>query len=52
MKQVAADITANAPAAFKYSALAANNIAQRHLLFPIPLREISINPLLTQNKNW
>nr|WP_294896698.1 RagB/SusD family nutrient uptake outer membrane protein [uncultured Pedobacter sp.] len=52
MQQVAADITANAPAAFKYAALAGNNIDQRHLLYPVPLREISINPLLSQNKNW
>jgi hypothetical protein len=52
MQQVAADITANAPAAFKYSALAGLNVSERHLLYPIPLREISINPLLTQNKFW
>ena len=52
MQQSATDISANAPAAFKYSALAGQNITERHLLYPIPLREISINPLLTQNKNW
>jgi hypothetical protein len=52
MQQVAADINTNAPTTFRYTSLAASNVAERHLLYPVPLREISINPLLTQNKNW
>ncbi|WP_017257336.1 RagB/SusD family nutrient uptake outer membrane protein [Pedobacter arcticus] len=52
LKAAADDITANAPALFKYSALAGNNAATRHLLYPIPLRERAVNTSLTQNLDW
>lgn len=52
VKQAAGYITRNAPGGFKYAALAGNNIGDKFLLYPIPLREISVNPLLTQNKGW
>ncbi|PWJ56909.1 putative outer membrane starch-binding protein [Dyadobacter jejuensis] len=32
--------------------VAANNITQKHLLQPIPLRELSLNKMLTQNPEW
>ena len=29
-----------------------NAMNEKHLLWPIPAREIAVNPLLVQNKNW
>lgn len=52
IRQAASYIKANAPATFKYAALAGDNASERHLLYPIPVREMALNPLLTQNKNW
>jgi len=52
MKEVAAEITSDAPAGFKYSAIAGNNMGERHILFPIPLYEMSLNKALVQNKGW
>lgn len=52
LRQSAVYITQNAPANFKYSALAGNNVSERHLLFPIPLHEMSLNKLLEQNPGW
>ena len=55
MKALSDDITANAPAAFKYAAnTGANAVAagSKYLLFPIPTYELSLNPLLTQNPEW
>jgi hypothetical protein len=55
MKALSDDITANAPAAFKYAAMTgANAVAggSKYLLFPIPTYELSLNPLLTQNPEW
>ncbi len=34
------------------AALAAQNVEERHLLVPIPIREIALNKLLTQNPGW
>lgn len=52
LQQEANFISKNAPANYKYAALAGQNVSQKHLLYPIPLREIGLNPFLTQNKNW
>lgn len=53
LKSTAAEITAGAPNGFKYSALAGNNVAERHLLLPLPLYETSVNPaLLPNNTGW
>ena len=52
LKAAANEFTQRAPAGFKYAALSGNNVAERHLLFPIPLHEISLNSLLTQNPGW
>jgi len=49
LQSTAAEITAGAPTAFKYSALAGNNVNTRHLFLPIPLYETSVNPLLLPN---
>jgi starch-binding outer membrane protein, SusD/RagB family len=54
MKALSQDITANAPAAFKYAATTGANASatSKYLLFPIPTYELSLNPLLTQNTDW
>jgi hypothetical protein len=55
MKALSQDITANAPAAFKYAAMTGTNASSfstKYLLFPIPTYELSLNPLLTQNPEW
>lgn len=53
LQSTAAEITAGAPTAFKYSALSGNNVNVRHLLLPVPLYETSVNPaLLPNNTGW
>jgi starch-binding outer membrane protein, SusD/RagB family len=52
MKALASDIQANAPSSFKFSNLAGNNIANRDVLLPIPLSEITSNRLMTQNPGF
>lgn len=55
MKTLSDDITANAPAAFKYAAMTGVNASafeKKYLLFPIPTYELSLNPLLIQNPEW
>ncbi|TKB97081.1 RagB/SusD family nutrient uptake outer membrane protein [Pedobacter cryophilus] len=52
MNQLGSDIQANAPAAFKYASNAGRNITSRNNLFPIPLRETSLNKAATQNPGW
>ncbi|NQX37485.1 Starch-binding associating with outer membrane [Pedobacter steynii] len=53
LQKTAAEATAGAPANFKYIAIGGNNVDVRHLLFPIPLYETSVNKLLLpNNKGW
>jgi hypothetical protein len=52
VKDLAADITANAPANFKPLAVIGDNITERHIYIPIPLREINLNPQMTQTPGW
>ena len=52
MKDFADYVMANAPEKLQKSALAAQNLERKHLLFPIPIREISVNSALTQNLDW
>ena len=52
MNQLGNDIQATAPAAFKYASNAGRNISERNLLFPIPLRETTLNKAATQNPGW
>ncbi len=37
---------------YKYAAAGGKNVSQRHLLFPIPAAEISVNKKMTQNPGW
>lgn len=53
LKELSAEITANAPAALKYAANAGNNFVEpQHLLLPVPVYEMGINKALVQNKGW
>ena len=53
MKDMANFITNSAPSSFKYAAVAGNNIQNKHVLFPIPINEISLNPGIgRQNPGW
>ena len=36
----------------QFFVLAFRNVSQRHLLFPIPAREMILNKKLTQNPQW
>jgi hypothetical protein len=51
MKSVAAEIRSGGGNQ-AYGALGGENLAEKHLLLPIPLKEISINKNLTQNTGW
>lgn len=52
MKTFADYVMANATEKLQKSALAAQNLERKHLLFPIPIREISVNSALVQNLDW
>ncbi len=52
MKNLAADITANAPGTWKYAASAGNNTTARNVLFPIPITELTINDKIEQNEGY
>ncbi len=52
MQSLIADITTNAPSAWRYAANAAKNVTARNLVFPIPNTEITVNHLIIQNPNW
>ncbi|WP_343306199.1 RagB/SusD family nutrient uptake outer membrane protein [Chitinophaga niabensis] len=50
MKNVAAEMSQHGATAFY--ALAYKNVNERHLLFPIPSKDLSLNTALVQNPNW
>ncbi|WP_231465638.1 RagB/SusD family nutrient uptake outer membrane protein [Pedobacter sp. Leaf132] len=52
MKNAASVATLRYIAAFKYASRPGDNISEKHNLLPIPLSEISLNRLLTQNPGW
>ncbi|HTN19683.1 MAG TPA: RagB/SusD family nutrient uptake outer membrane protein [Pelobium sp.] len=53
MKAIATDFTTGAPVDYNYGANAGNNVVEpKHLLFPIPVYEMGLNPLLKPNKDW
>lgn len=53
MKALANQITTTAPSNFLYAAMAGNNVQPKHLLFPIPSSEMSLNPGIgSQNFGW
>ncbi len=52
MNSIGNEIATTAPANFIYAGLGGKNVAARHVLFPIPAAEISVNKLATQNPGW
>lgn len=52
MNTIGADIRANAGATFSYGGLAGSNVVPKHVLFPIPAAEITVNKQATQNPGW
>lgn len=52
MKDMADEINERAPASHKFTASAAINLSQRHLLMPIPAHDMAVNRLLVQNPGW
>ena len=52
MNTIGADIRANAGATFSYGGLAGSNVLPKHVLFPIPAAEITVNKQATQNPGW
>ncbi len=53
MNQLGSDIQATAPTNIRANAsLAGRNVTARDNLFPIPIRETSLNKLITQNPGW
>lgn len=49
MKDAAAEIRAHATSTYHYAANAADRVSQRHLLYPIPTGEMSLNKAIKQN---
>jgi hypothetical protein len=52
MNQIGSSIQTTAPSNFRYASLAGRSITVRDNLFPIPIRETSLNKLITQNPGW
>lgn len=52
MKLVAQQYTQLAPSDYRYLALAFNNVSERDIYLPIPISELSLNNLMTQNPGW
>lgn len=52
MQATADDFKAHATATYNYAAVNAANVTDRHLLYPIPLSEMSLNKKMVQNPNW
>jgi hypothetical protein len=52
MKETADELQANGLPTYKYAADNASNVSERHLLYPIPLSETSLNKKIEQNPGW
>jgi len=52
MQDASDEIKAHASASYSYAAVNASNVTDRHLLYPIPLTEMSLNKKMTQNPGW
>lgn len=52
MKKTGQDYNTLAPNNLKYLALSFNNVSERDVLFPIPIGELTLNNLMTQNSGW
>jgi hypothetical protein len=52
MNTVGDEIRTGAGATFAYGGLAGTNVAPKHVIFPIPAAEITVNKKATQNPGW
>lgn len=52
MKIVGADQEENVPSSLRYSVRPYDNVSEKHLLFPIPTLELSLNNAIEQNPLW
>ncbi len=52
MHDVADEFKTRATASYQYAAVNASNVNERHLLYPIPLSEMSLNKKMVQNPFW
>jgi hypothetical protein len=52
MKEIGADMSANLPSALKYAVKAYNNVEPKHVWFPIPELELTLNKDMRQNELW
>jgi hypothetical protein len=52
MKEIAADMTATMPSSLKYAIKAYNNVEEKHVWFPIPELELTLNKGMQQNPLW
>ncbi|MES1250167.1 MAG: RagB/SusD family nutrient uptake outer membrane protein [Chitinophaga rupis] len=52
MQDQSIEIAAYATSSLQYAAQAAARVSQRHLLYPIPTKEMSLNHSMTQNPGW
>jgi hypothetical protein len=52
MKDLANEINLIGTTAYKSAALAGSNISEKYIYFPLPLRELTLNPLLKQNPGF
>lgn len=52
MKETAEEFRAYATSGQMYAAVNAENVNERHLLYPIPLSETSLNKKIVQNPGW
>ncbi|WP_207514083.1 RagB/SusD family nutrient uptake outer membrane protein [Longitalea luteola] len=52
MHDAADEIKTRATSTYSYAAVNAGNVTERHLLYPIPLIEMSLNKKMVQNPYW
>ncbi|HWB90768.1 MAG TPA: RagB/SusD family nutrient uptake outer membrane protein [Puia sp.] len=52
MQESADEIMANGGTTYAYAAAAAGRVSERHLLYPIPSTEMSLNKAMVQNPGW
>jgi hypothetical protein len=52
MHEISDEFKAHGAPAYNYAAANAGNVTERHLLYPIPLSEMSLNKKMVQNPYW
>jgi len=52
MKEIGADMAANLPSSLKYAVKAYDNVEPKHVWFPIPELELTLNKGMQQNPLW